>query len=224
MKFIRMCVKKRNPDNTILERRFEIKCNVVKFDDKNLSVRTRHPAIFCNPECIFVPSNDMVLSMPFSWVETLRDNQWTKLNKNWKKQTDDTLQRAQSQSIISISLYSRLFSDDANIQPTSRLIFQISLDKTPKKFMFVQLEQIDDLLGDEPWMKGDMNTLANVGSGRLVNVSWGARKKTNNTNGFLSVGAIVEVRNHGSKGACYFAEILSLNNKTAKVKWTSSGR
>jgi hypothetical protein len=73
-------------------------------------------------------------------------------------------------------------------------------------------------------MKGDMNSLANVGSGRLVNVSWGARKKTNNTNGFLSVGAIVEVRNHGSKGACYFAEILSLHDKTAEVKWKSSGR
>jgi hypothetical protein len=34
----------------------------------------------------------------------------------------------------------------------------------------------------------------------------------------------VEVRNHGSKGACYFAEILSLNDKTAEVKWTSSRR
>jgi hypothetical protein len=100
------------------------------------------------------------------------------LNKIWKKQTDETLQRAQQQSIVSIRLYSiRMFCDDANIEPTSRLIFQIALEKTPKTFMFVKLEQIDDLLGDQPWMKGDMNALANVGSGRLVNVSWGARKK-----------------------------------------------
>ena len=224
MKFIRMCVKKRNHDNTILERRFEIKCNLAKYEENNVSLRKRHPAIFRNQEYIFVPSNDMVLSMPFVWVETLRDNQWTKLNKIWKKQTDETLQRAQQQSIVSIRLYSRMFCDDANIDPTSRLIFQIALEKTPKTFMYVKLEQIDELLGDQPWMKGDMNTLANVGSGCLVNVSWGARKKTSKTNGFLSVGAIVEVRNHGSKGACYFAEILSLNDKTAEVKWTSSGR
>jgi hypothetical protein len=78
MKFIRMCVKKRNPDNTILERRFEIKCNVARYDEQNSSMRTRHPAIFRNQEYIFVPSNDMVLSMPFVWVEMLRDNQWTK--------------------------------------------------------------------------------------------------------------------------------------------------
>jgi hypothetical protein len=90
--------------------------------------------------------------------------------------------------------------------------------------MFVKFEQIDAMLGDQPWMKGDMITLANVGSGRLVNVSWGARKKTKNTNGFLSVGAMVEVRNHGSKGSCYLAEVLSLYDKTAQVKWTSSGR
>ncbi len=224
MKFIRMCVRKRNPDNTILERRFEIKCNLAKYDENNVSLRKRHPAIYRNQEYIFVPSNDMVLSKPFAWVDLLRDNEWTTLNKTWKKKTDDTLQRAKHQTIVSISLYSRMFCDDANIQPTSRIIFQISLDKTPNHFMLVQLEQIDDLLGDQPWMKGDMNTLANVGSGRLVNVSWGARKKTNNTNGFISVGAIVEVRNHGSKGACYFSKILSLIDKFAEVKWTSSGR
>ena len=87
MKFIRMCVKKRYHDNTILERRFEIKCNVAKYEPKNLTLRNRHPAIFRNEEYIFVPSNDMVLSMPFQWVETLKDNQWTTLEKNWKKKS-----------------------------------------------------------------------------------------------------------------------------------------
>ena len=224
MKFIRMCVRKRNPDNTILERRFEIKCNLAKYEEKNVGVIKRHPAIFRNEEYIFVPSNDMVLSMPFEWVESLRDNEWTLLNKNWRKKTDETLQKAKHQTIVSISLHSRIFCEGQNMKPTSRIIYQIALDKTPNTFMFVKLEQIDELLGDQPWMKGDMNSLANVGSGRLVNVSWGARKKTNKTNGFLSVGAIVEVRNHGSKGACYFAEILSLHDKTAEVKWKSSGR
>jgi hypothetical protein len=224
MKSIRMCVKKRNSDNTILERRFEIKCNVAKYEENNLSMRKRHPLIFANEEYVFIPSNDMVLSMPFAWVDALKDHEWTTLNRTWKKKTDNTLQKAKHQTIVSISLYSRFFQCSANIQKTSSTIFQISLDKTRTQYMFVQFEQIDELLGDQPWMKGDMNTLANVGSGRLVNVSWGARKKGNKTNGFLSVGAIVEVRNHGSKGACYFAEILSLHDKTAEVKWKSSGR
>ena len=34
-----------------------------------------------------------------------------------------------------------------------------------------------DLLGEEAWMNHDMNTLANIGSGRTVTVSWGAKKK-----------------------------------------------
>ena len=230
MKAICMCVKKRNPDNTIQERRFEIKCNVEKYEPKNATLRNRHPAIFRNEEYIFVPSNDMVLSMPFSWVDKLTDNKWTLLEKSWKKKTHDTLQRAKSQSIVSISLYSRKFADYDNIseqsmQPTSRHIFQISLDKSPNQFFFVTLEQIYDMLGDQPWMKGDINSLANVGSGRTVFLSWGARKKTdNNYNEFLSVGAIVDVRNHGSKGACYSAAILEIQDKTAEVKWTSTGR
>ena len=82
-----MCVRKRNPDNTILERRFEIKCNLAKYDEKNVSLRKRHPAIFRNQEYIFVPSNDMVLSMPFAWVDSLGDSEWTTLNKTWKKKT-----------------------------------------------------------------------------------------------------------------------------------------
>ena len=77
MKYIRMCVRKRNPDNTILERRCEIKCNLAKYEEKNVGVRKRHPSIFRNEEYIFVPSNDMVLSMPFEWVDSLRDNEWT---------------------------------------------------------------------------------------------------------------------------------------------------
>ena len=50
------------------------------------------------------------------------------------------------------------------------------------------------------------------------------KKTDNNYNEFLSVGAIVDVRNHGSKGACYSAAILEIQDKTAEVKWTSTGR
>ena len=71
MKAICMCVKKRNPDNTIQERRFEIKCNVEKYEPNNATLRNRHPAIFRNEEYIFVPSNDMVLSMPFSLFQSV---------------------------------------------------------------------------------------------------------------------------------------------------------
>ena len=79
-----------------------------------------------------------------------------------------------------------------------------------------------DLLGEEAWMNHDMNTLANIGSGRTVTVSWGAKKKTNaRHSSFISVGDIVEVANHGTKGV-YSATIMSISENTAVVKWTTT--
>ena len=51
----------------------------------------------------------------------------------------------------------------------------------------VKYSQINDIIGEEEWVDGKMNTLSNIGSHRIVNLSFGAKKneKKNNTQSLL---------------------------------------
>jgi hypothetical protein len=66
----------------------------------------------------------------------------------------------------------------------------------------VKYSQISDIIGEEEWVDGKMNTLSNIGSHQIVNLSFGAKKKgkKNNTQSLL--------------------EDLSTHNKKAKKKGT----
>ncbi len=41
----------------------------------------------------------------------------------------------------------------------------------------VKYSQISDIIGEEEWVDGEMNTLSNIGSHWIVNLSFGAKKK-----------------------------------------------
>ncbi len=41
----------------------------------------------------------------------------------------------------------------------------------------VKYSQISDIIGEEEWVEGEMNTLSNIGLHRIVNLSFGAKKK-----------------------------------------------
>ncbi len=51
----------------------------------------------------------------------------------------------------------------------------------------VKYSQKNDIIGDKEWVDGEMNTLSNIGSHRIVNLSFGAKKKEkkNNTQSLL---------------------------------------
>ena len=86
-----------------------------------------------------------------------------------------------SQSIYHVQFISRRifeseFDTDAVAVHSDSLVYQISLLSQKEKYFYVTMSLIWDLLGEEAWMNHDMNTLANIGSGRTVTVSWGAKK------------------------------------------------
>ncbi len=51
----------------------------------------------------------------------------------------------------------------------------------------VKYSQISEIIGEEEWVDGEMNTLSNIGSHWIVNLSFGAKKKEkkNNTQSLL---------------------------------------
>ena len=51
-------------------------------------------------------------------------------------------------------------------------IVQTNCHKFPVKYC-----QISDIIGEEEWVDGEMNTLSNIGSHQIVNLSYGAKQK-----------------------------------------------
>ncbi len=82
--------------------------------------------------------------------------------------------------------------------------------------------QINDIIGDEEWLQGELNCLCNIASSRSISLSWGAKKKefTHSDALCICVGDRVSVENHG-KHWIYLGHIISIdkNTKTAVVKW-----
>ncbi len=96
------------------------------------------------------------------------------------------------------------------------------MDNDAQTTFYVTSAQIMDIIGDEEWMKGEMNCICNIASNRKVTLTWGAKKKSSNRSQ-LSIGDNVIVSNHGTKWE-HRAKILKMNvdGISVLVKWDTS--
>ena len=95
---------------------------------------------------------------------------------------------------------------------------------------YVNYTQIHDIVGDEEWLNGEIKTVSNIGSNRIVSLTWGCKKKESlnsnmclNSNDTLLCGSDrVIVLNHG----IHLARIVEINKVTSSpvVKWDTSLR
>ena len=79
-----------------------------------------------------------------------------------------------------------------------------------------------DIIGEEEWMKGELNCICNIASGRKVSLTWGLKKKSSDRSQ-LSIGDNIIVSNHGTKWE-HHAKILQMNDDdiSVLVKWDTS--
>jgi hypothetical protein len=85
---------------------------VTHFEVDNDSLRSRHPDIFKNEGFDFCPTNDLIKSMPFVFVNDLEDDKWTILDKKWLKDVKKTLKQAQSHSVKDVELVHTIMKED----------------------------------------------------------------------------------------------------------------
>ena len=85
---------------------------MTNFEVDNDSLRSRHPDIFKNQGFDFCPTNDLIKSMPYDFVNDLEDNKWTKLDKKWEKGVKKTLQQAQANSVKNVKLMRITMKED----------------------------------------------------------------------------------------------------------------
>ena len=92
MSYIQKTVKNKDKKNkSKIERSFEIHCVMKNFEVSNDLLRRRHPGMFKNNDFYFCPTNELVKSMPFDFVNGLKDGKWTKLDNKWLKDVKKTL-------------------------------------------------------------------------------------------------------------------------------------
>jgi len=91
---------------------FEIQCVTDKYQVSNHSVRERHPGMFRDKYHHFFPTNDLVKSMPYNFVNSLKDEKLTKLENKWLTDVKKTLKQAESNSIKIVKLVRTIMKSD----------------------------------------------------------------------------------------------------------------
>jgi hypothetical protein len=128
---------------------------VTQFEVDNDSLRSRHPDIFKNVEFDFCPTNDLIKSMPFDFVNGLEDDKWTILDKKRLKDVKKTLKQAQSHSVKDVELVCTIMKEDITkidsnlINYNKDHIYQVTMDNDAQSTFYVNSDLIMELIGEE---------------------------------------------------------------------------
>jgi hypothetical protein len=107
-------------------------------------------------------------------------------------------------------------------------MYEVVTDTNDSSYL-VNLDQVYDIVGEEDWIHGEVNCLANLASSQTITLSWGAKKKESIkqrrvlSDEALQVGDHVVVENHGKQWP-YKAELiyLDMENNTALIRWETT--
>jgi hypothetical protein len=148
------------------------------------------------------------------------------IDKKWLGRLMKHLKKAQSSNIKQIRFIRHIGrldicynSREYDIEDDCH-IYEIFLENNITHY--VNFGQINDMIGDEEWLQGEVNCLCNIASSRIISLSWGAKKNKSTHSDALCIceGDHVSVENHG-KHWIHLVHIISIDKstKTAVLKW-----
>jgi len=216
-------------DHNDYERIFEIRCDMQSFQVTNDSIRRRHRELFSKEKYDFIPTRELIMSMPFDYVNELPNEQWKRLDKGWLKYVRKTLKQAASNSIKEIKLSRVIVRNDFYGQSKELthneqcLIYLITMNNLEQTQFYVDLATINDIIGDDdPMCWADFNCIGNIGAHSSHMLSWGKKQKSREKFDF-EVGDTVNVSNHGTKWD-HLAKVISINveSRSAIVRWETT--
>jgi hypothetical protein len=106
--------------------------------------------------------------MPFEIINGLKDKQWSCIDNEWLVKLMKHLKKAQSSNIKPIRFIRHIGRVDIydNLREYESKddchIYEIFLENDTSQF--VSFDQINDLIGDEEWLQGEVNCLCNIAS------------------------------------------------------------
>ncbi len=63
------------------ERFFFIQSVMDEYEETNATIQTRHPKLFRDDTYEFEASKDLLMCMPFDFIDGLKDKKWTHIDK-----------------------------------------------------------------------------------------------------------------------------------------------
>jgi hypothetical protein len=106
--------------------------------------------------------------MPFDFIDGLNDKKWTCIDKKRLNRLMKHLKKAQSSSIKQIRFIRHIGRLDIYDNSTEYdiednwHIYEIFLENNITHY--VSFGQINDIIGDEEWLRGEVNCLCNIAS------------------------------------------------------------
>jgi hypothetical protein len=163
------------------ERSFVIQCVMDEYEESNATIQARHPKLLKDDTYMFEASKKLLMCMPFDFINGLKDKKWTHIDYKWLVKLMNHLVKAQSSNIKQIRFIRHIGRLD--FYHNSRKydiehdchIYEIFLEN--KSTHYVNFGQINDIVGDEEWLQGEVNCLCNIASSQIISLSLGAKKK-----------------------------------------------
>jgi hypothetical protein len=150
------------------ERKFVIQCVMDENEESNATIQARHQKLFKDDIYKFEASMELVMCMPFDFIDGLKDINWTCIDHKWLARLMKRLKKAQSSNIKQIRFIRYIGRLD--IYDNSReyeieddcYIYEVTLENNLTHY--VSFGQIHDIIGDEEWLQGEGNCLCNIAS------------------------------------------------------------
>jgi hypothetical protein len=162
-----------------------------------------HLKLIKNDTYLFDANKELVMCMPFGFINGLKDKKWICIDKNLLVKLMKQLKKAKSSNIKQIRLIRHIGRKGMyeNLREYESeddcYIYEIFLENDTSQF--VNVGQIKDVIGEEEWLQGEVSCLCNIASSRIISLSWGSKKKESKKSDALCicVGDHVSVKNHG---------------------------
>jgi hypothetical protein len=86
------------------ERKFVIQCVMDEYEESNATIQARHLKLFKDDTYKFEARKELLMCMPFDFIDGLKDKKWTHIHKKWLARLMKHLKKAQSSNIKQIRL------------------------------------------------------------------------------------------------------------------------
>jgi hypothetical protein len=86
------------------KRVFSIQCVMDQYEESTATIQARHLKLFKNDTYIFDARKELMMCMPFDFINGLKDNKWTHIDKKLLVKLTKHLKKAQSSNIKQIDL------------------------------------------------------------------------------------------------------------------------
>ncbi len=139
-----------------------------KYEESNATIQARHLKLFKDGTYEFEASKDLLMCMPFDFIDGLKDKKWTHIDQRLLAKLMRHLKKAQSSNIKQIRCIRQI--GRLNIYDNSTeyeneddcYIYEVILENNDTHY--VNFRQINDIIGDVEWLQGEGNYLCNIAS------------------------------------------------------------